>query len=61
MNVIVTPQLFERYSSTLLKAPFLLVEGPVACEQNVWNVKARRFEKLSLPGDDAFPKGHNYR
>ena len=61
MNVIVTPQLAERYSSTVLKAPFLLVEGPVVCEQNVWNVKARRFEKLSLPGEETFPKGHNYR
>jgi error-prone DNA polymerase len=60
INIIVNPGLFERYGGTLIRAPFLLVEGPVTCEQNVWNVKARRFEKLSLPGENSFPKGYNY-
>jgi error-prone DNA polymerase len=60
INVIVTPQLFKRYASTLNQVPFLMVEGPVSCEQNVWNVKARRFEAIPLPGYEHMPKGYNY-
>ena len=61
INVIVAPKLFERHWNLLVRAPFLLVEGPIAHEQGVWNVKGRRFTELSLPGSEGLPSGHNFR
>ncbi len=61
INVIVTPKGFEAHWNLLVRAPLLLVEGPIAYEQGVWNVKGRRFTELSLPGSDALPPGNNFR
>jgi error-prone DNA polymerase len=45
-NAIVTPDLFERFRSTLVNEPFLLVEGTLQNQDNVISVKARRVGPL---------------
>ena len=47
-NVIVTPQLFEKYRLVLVDYPFLLIEGALQHQDNVVSVKARRVEPLQL-------------
>jgi error-prone DNA polymerase len=45
-NVIVTPQLFDRYRRELVSHPFLLIEGLLQNQDNVISVKASRIEPL---------------
>jgi error-prone DNA polymerase len=45
-NIIVTPQLFDRYRRELVSYPFLLIEGSLQNQDNVVSVKARRIEPL---------------
>jgi len=47
-NVIVTPQLFEKYRLALVDYPFLLIEGALQHQDNVVSVKARRVEPLQI-------------
>jgi error-prone DNA polymerase len=47
-NVIVTPQLFEKYRLVLVDYPFLLIEGALQHQDNVISVKARRVEPLQI-------------
>jgi error-prone DNA polymerase len=47
-NVIITPQLFDRYRLVLVDHPFLLIEGILQNQDNVISVKARRVEPLSF-------------
>ncbi|MCA9537446.1 MAG: error-prone DNA polymerase, partial [Myxococcales bacterium] len=61
VNVIVPPDLFERHRTVLSQAGFLQVEGPVATEQGVWNVKGRRFEALTVEGTEHLPRGVRFR
>jgi error-prone DNA polymerase len=53
-NVVVMPQLFDRFRSQILGALFLLVEGAVERSGKVINVKASRIVKLSLAGSESF-------
>ncbi|MGH7334266.1 MAG: DNA polymerase III subunit alpha [Candidatus Rokuibacteriota bacterium] len=46
-NVIVTPQLFERYRLGLITEPILLVEGVLQRQDGVVSVKAGRVQALS--------------
>jgi error-prone DNA polymerase len=45
-NIIVTPQLFDRYRRELVSCPFLLIEGALQNQDNVISVKASRIEPL---------------
>ena len=45
-NIIVTPQLFDRYRQELVAHPFLLIEGLLQNQDNVVSVKASRIEPL---------------
>jgi error-prone DNA polymerase len=45
-NIIITPQLFDRYRSELVSHPFLLIEGLLQNQDNVVSVKASRIEPL---------------
>jgi error-prone DNA polymerase len=45
-NVIVTPDVFERYRLTLVGAPFLFIEGALQNVDGVVSVKAARIEAL---------------
>ena len=47
-NIIVRPQLFERYRMELVNYPFLLIEGALQHQDNVISVKARRVEPLNI-------------
>ncbi len=47
-NIIVTPQLFDRYRLALVAHPFLLIEGALQNQDNVISVKARHIEPLSF-------------
>ena len=47
-NIIVTPQLFDKYRLELVDHSFLLVEGALQNQDNVISVKASHVEPLSL-------------
>ena len=47
-NIIVTPQLFERYRLELVDHPFLLIEGALQNQDNVVSVKASHVQPLSI-------------
>jgi error-prone DNA polymerase len=47
-NAIVTPQLFEKEYLTLVREPFLLVEGPLQNQDNTISVKAARVRALAI-------------
>jgi error-prone DNA polymerase len=47
-NIIVTPQLFDRYRLELVEHPFLLIEGALQNQDNVISVKARHIQPLTL-------------
>ena len=47
-NIIVTPQLFEKYRFELVGHPFLLIEGALQNQDNVISVKASHVQPLTL-------------
>jgi len=47
-NIIVTPQLFEKYRSELVAHPFLLIEGALQNQDNVISVKASHIQPLKF-------------
>jgi error-prone DNA polymerase len=47
-NAIVTPQLFEREYLTVVREPFLIVEGRLQNQQNAISVKAQCVRALSV-------------
>ena len=47
-NAIVTPQLFEREYLTVVREPFLIVEGRLQNQENAISVKAQRVRALSI-------------
>jgi error-prone DNA polymerase len=47
-NIIITPQLFDQNRLSLVKHPFLLIEGTLQNKDNVVSVKAKRIRPLSF-------------
>jgi len=47
-NVIITPQLFDKYRLVLVDHPFLLISGTLQNQDNVVSVKARNVRALSF-------------
>jgi error-prone DNA polymerase len=47
-NIIVTPQLFDKYRLELVNNPFLLIEGALQNQDNVISVKANHVQPLSF-------------
>jgi len=47
-NVIITPQLFDKYRLTIVDHPFLLVTGKLQNQDNVFSVKAKTIRALSF-------------
>jgi error-prone DNA polymerase len=47
-NIIVTPDVLDRYRSTIIQGKFLLFEGPLQNVDNVIHVKAARVEEFSV-------------
>jgi error-prone DNA polymerase len=47
-NVIVTPQLFDKYRLVIVDHPFLLVSGKLQNQDRVFSVKAKSVRALSF-------------
>jgi error-prone DNA polymerase len=47
-NVIITPQLFDKYRLVLVDHPFLLITGKLQNQDNVFSVKAKSVRALSF-------------
>ncbi|MFN2493450.1 MAG: DNA polymerase III subunit alpha [Pyrinomonadaceae bacterium] len=47
-NVIITPQLFDKYRLILVDHPFLLISGTMQNQDNVISIKAKRVKALSF-------------
>jgi len=58
-NIIVRPDLFTDERTTVIEAPYLLVEGTLQIQDGVTSVKAERFHALSTNGPE--PQSHDYR
>ncbi len=58
VNVVVTPQAFERQALLISRTPLLLVRGVLQVEQRVVNIRAREF--LPLEGEIE-ARSHDYR
>ncbi|HEY7497231.1 MAG TPA: error-prone DNA polymerase [Vicinamibacterales bacterium] len=58
-NIIVRPDLFMDYRTTVIGAPYLLVEGTLQIQDGVTSVKAERMQALTTNGPD--PQSHDFR
>ncbi|HBB89720.1 MAG TPA: error-prone DNA polymerase [Blastocatellia bacterium] len=47
-NIIITPQLFDKYRSVVVDEPFLLISGTLQNQDNVISVKAKTIRALSF-------------
>ena len=47
-NIIITPDVLDKYRATVIQGKFLLFEGPVQNVDNVIHVKAARVEEISI-------------
>jgi error-prone DNA polymerase len=47
-NIIVTPDVLDRYRGTIIQGKFLLFEGPLQNIDNVIHVKAARVEEIAI-------------
>jgi len=47
-NIIVTPDVLDRYRATIIQGKFLLFEGPLQNVDNVIHVKATRVEEITI-------------
>lgn len=47
-NVIIMPDVFEASQLTMVRSPYLLVEGPLQKYEGVIHVQARKIEAISL-------------
>jgi error-prone DNA polymerase len=58
-NIIVRPDLFTAVRTTVVGAPYLLVEGTLQIQEGVTSVKAERV--LQLPTSNPDPQSHDFR
>jgi error-prone DNA polymerase len=58
VNVVVTPQAFERQALLISRTPLLLVRGVLQVEQRVVNIRAREFSPLEGTIE---ARSHDYR
>ena len=60
INVVVTPDRFERDAVLISTSPLLLIRGVLQVEQQVVNVRARQFKALQLGGGEQHAQGRDY-
>lgn len=60
INVVVTPDRFERHAVLISTSPLLLIRGVLQVEQHVVNVRAKQFKALHLGGGEEHAKGRDY-
>lgn len=58
-NVIVTPDMFEGSRLTVVKSPYLLIEGPLQKYEGVIHVQARRIEAIRMTAGAA--SSHDFK
>jgi error-prone DNA polymerase len=58
-NIIVQPDLFTQYRATIVKEPYLVVEGTLQIQEGVTSVKADRLHALG--GGSPPVESHNFR
>jgi error-prone DNA polymerase len=61
INVVVTPQRFERQALLISRTPLLLVRGVLQVESGVHNIRAKSFAPLKAGAGEDAVRGHNYR
>jgi error-prone DNA polymerase len=60
INVVVTPQRFERQALLISRTPLLLVRGVLQVEQSVVNVRAAQFRALQAAVGAEFAQRHDF-
>ena len=60
VNVVVTPQRFERQALLISRTPLLLVRGVLQVEQTVVNVRAKQFRALQAAVGAEFARRHDF-
>ena len=60
VNVVITPQRFERQALLISRTPLLLVRGVLQVEQKVVNVRAKQFRALEAAVGAEFARRHDY-
>ncbi|MFL5617932.1 MAG: DNA polymerase III subunit alpha [Gemmatimonadaceae bacterium] len=60
INVVVTPQRFERQALLISRTPLLLVRGVLQVEQKVVNVRAQQFRALQAEVGAEFARRHDF-
>jgi error-prone DNA polymerase len=60
VNVVVTPQRFERQALLISRTPLLLVRGVLQVEQAVVNVRAKQFRPLQAAVGAEFAQRHDF-
>ena len=60
VNVVVTPDRFERHAVLISTSPLLLIRGVLQVEQHVVNVRAKQFRALQLGGGEQHARGRDY-
>jgi error-prone DNA polymerase len=60
INVVVTPQRFERQALLISRTPLLLVRGVLQVEQKVVNVRATQFRALQAAVGAEFAQRHDF-
>jgi len=61
INVVITPQRFERQAMLISRTPLLLVRGVLQVESGVYNIRAKSFAPLKAGAGEDSVKSHNYR
>lgn len=61
INVVITPQRFERQALLISRTPLLLVRGVLQVESGVHNIRAKSFAPLKAGAGEDSVRGHNYR
>ena len=61
INIVVTPERFERQAQLISRTPLLLVRGVLQVESGVWNIRAKSFAPLRAGAGEDAVRGHNYR
>ena len=60
INVVITPQRFERQALLISRTPLLLVRGVLQVESGVYNIRARTFAPLQAGAGEESVRGRNY-
>jgi error-prone DNA polymerase len=61
INVVITPQRFERQAMLISRTPLLLVRGVLQVESGVYNIRAKSFAPLRAGAGEDAVKSHDYR